>query len=465
MNEAGPDEAEVEQARADDLLRLNQVADLSLRIGDVLMSSGAGAADITVTMQAVVGAYGERNAEIDVTFTTLSVGLARQDEDLPSVLLIRGVKRRALDYDVLTSVDQLVAEIVEGKCDLPAARRRMNQIVGAPRLLPRWAVTLAWGVMAAAVAVYLGSGPLVSAVAFVAAVLIERAQAALARQRLPYFYQQVAGGAIATLLAVGLEGLVSVQASMVVTANIVILLAGIGFMGALQDGLSGFYLTGCARLLEALLATAGIIAGVALGLNIGRAFDVNLGALVPGQTGWVSVPITIVGGAVSASAFAAACRAPLRSWLPIGVAAGLASIVYALVQAGLESRPWSSAAGAFFVGLIAYALAGRLRIPPLVVAVSSVVPFLPGLSIYRGLSLLSAGGTNLTTGLLAMMTAVSTALALASGVIFGEYVAQPVRREARRLEDRLAGPRLVGTARPNTRRGRRQAEADAASGH
>ena len=34
-------------------------------------------------------------------------------------------------------------------------------------------------------------------------------------------------------------------------------------------------------------------------------------------------------------------------------------------------------------------MAGRVRVPPLVVVVSAIVPLLPGLSIYRGLSLLA----------------------------------------------------------------------------
>jgi hypothetical protein len=37
-------------------------------------------------------------------------------------------------------------------------------------------------------------------------------------------------------------------------------------------------------------------------------------------------------------------------------------------------------------------------------------------------------------------------------VILGEYVAQPLKREARRLENRLAGPRLVGPLRGRARR-------------
>ncbi len=72
---------------------------------------------------------------------------------------------------------------------------------------------------------------------------------------------------------------------------------------------------------------------------------------------------------------------------------------------------------------------------------AGIMPFLPGLSIFRGLTLM---GTNPSAGLLAMVTAAAIAIGLSSGAILGEYLAQPIRREARRLEAKLAGPRLVG---------------------
>jgi uncharacterized membrane protein YjjB (DUF3815 family) len=113
---------------------------------------------------------------------------------------------------------------------------------------------------------------------------------------------------------------------------------------------------------------------------------------------------------------------------------------------------------AFFVGIVTYSVAGKIRVPPLVVAVPAIVPFLPGLSIYRGLTWLAGGGTLVSQGILALMTAMSVAIALASGVILGEYVAQPLKREARRLETRLAGPRMVGPIRAMTRAERRAAK-------
>ena len=123
--------------------------------------------------------------------------------------------------------------------------------------------------------------------------------------------------------------------------------------------------------------------------------------------------------------------------------------------AAASAAPGRPALAAFFVGLVSYAVAGRVRVPPLVVVVSAIVPMLPGLSIYRGLSLLAEGGsaTSTSDGLLAMMTAASVAIALASGVILGEYVAQPLKREARKLEDRLVRPApgraVAGPDRPD----------------
>lgn len=105
-------------------------------------------------------------------------------------------------------------------------------------------------------------------------------------------------------------------------------------------------------------------------------------------------------------------------------------------------------------------MAGRVRVPPLVIVVPALVPLLPGLSIYRGLSLLGQGGEYGTSaGLVAMVTALAVAIALASGVILGEWVAQPLKREAAKLESRLAGPRLVGpfrARRPSRKQRRHQ---------
>ena len=92
------------------------------------------------------------------------------------------------------------------------------------------------------------------------------------------------------------------------------------------------------------------------------------------------------------------------------------------------------------IGVISHGIAGRLRVPSLVLIVPAIVPLLPGLAIYRGLALLAEG----RDGVLQLAAAGATAIALASGVVLGQYIAQPIRRQGLKLERRLAGPRLVG---------------------
>src|SRR4051812_2114475 len=261
---------------------LNLTLDFCLRVGGVLLSSGAGAADVTATMQALAWQLGVRNAEVDVTFTSLAMAF-QPDPAEPAFALIRQVKQREIDYADLTEVDHLVRDVLRGEADLKEARQRLGRIVSSGHPVPRWAATLGWGAMCAGVGLQLGGGIEVVAIAFVAAACIDRLQLLMARRRLSSFYRQVAGGGLATLIAVAVAATgADLNPSVVVTANIIMLLAGIGFMGALHDALSGFYVTAGARLTEALLATAGIIAGVSGGLQIGTSLGVDVGRLEPG---------------------------------------------------------------------------------------------------------------------------------------------------------------------------------------
>lgn len=428
---------------------LNLTLDFCLRVGELLLSSGAGAADVTATMQALSWQLGVRNPEVDVTFTSLAMSY-QSDPEQPAFVLIRQVKQREIDYEDLTLVDHLVHDVLHGGTDLKEARTRLGRIVSSGHTRPRWAAMLGWGAMCAGVGLQLGGSWEVVLIAFVAAVTIDRLQLVLARRRVPSFYRQVAGGGVATLIAVAVEGVFPDQLdpSVVVTANIIMLLAGIGFMGALQDALSGFYVTAGARLTEAMLATAGIIAGVGGGLQIGTVIGVEVPRLDPGAAADLrSVTTLVIGSAIAAAAFAYSSYAPRRTLPVVGAVAALAILISQSANVSGVGRAWPVAIAAFVVGLVSYGISARLRVPPLVIVVPAVVPMLPGLSIYRGLSLLSEGPAATSQGLLALFTAGSVALALASGVILGEYVAQPLKREARKLENRLAGPRLVGPLR------------------
>ena len=423
--------------------------DLALRIGEMLLSNGAGAADVTATMSSVGHHLGLRNALVDVTFTTLTMS-HQASVDEPVIALRRQVTHRENDYADLTAVDHLVAELLDDEITRDEAAARILQISSSGHPTPRWAVTTSWGVTGAGVALLLGGDWVVLLIAAVAGSAIEVLQRKLARLRLPFFYSQALGALLATLFAVGVAATdVRVDPSLVVTASIIMLLAGVGFIGAIQDALTGFYVTANARILEVMFATVGIIVGVSGGLSIGRWMGVDV--LLDSDLGGLSyLPGVIIGSAVTAAGFAFSAYSPARILAPIALIAGVGGgVSFALTENGV-GRAAAAGVSAVLIGLVSYAVASRGRVPPLVIVVSSIVPLLPGLSIYQSLSLLAADDFR---GILAGITAAAVAISLSSGVILGEYVAQPLQREARRLERRLSGPRLVGPMR--ARRSRR----------
>jgi uncharacterized membrane protein YjjB (DUF3815 family) len=278
------------------------------------------------------------------------------------------------------------------------------------------------------------------ALAFLAACAIDRTQRMMGRRGLPTFYQQVAGAAVATLIAVAAAATqIQANPSRVVTAGIVMLLAGIGVMGATQDAITGFPVTASARLLDALLATTGIIGGVSAGLSLGLMIGVDIGTLNPGAVGPQRAGLMVLGSALAAAAFAYACYAPARALLIVATMGGLGQAAWIVVDRTALGTTFASAVAAVTIG-VACAVSGRFRVPPLVIVVPAIVPLLPGLAIYRGLALLSEG----QDGVPQLIAAAATAIALAAGVILGQYLAQPLRREGRWLEARLSGPRLVG---------------------
>jgi uncharacterized membrane protein YjjP (DUF1212 family) len=423
-----------------------KILDLALRIGEILLSSGAGAADVTATMLGVTRHFDLRTAEVDVTFTLLRTSYQVDPDEMP-VMLARKISQRDIDYDDLTRTHELVNDILQDRVDVAEARARVARVNSSGHWLPRWAVVLGSGVVGGGVSLILDGRVLVTAVAALAGVLITMLMRILSRQRWPMFYQQIAGGMLATVLAlatavVGKEFGLRVDTSQVITASIVLLLSGIGFMGAIQDGLSGFYLTAGARIIEAMLATAGLIAGVSAGLSLAGPMGVSLVGVRPGASAvYADVPLVLVGAIITACAFAFTCYAPLRSLPAIGMSTLLGHLVFLSVQSPAQSMPWAAGCAAVVIGVVSYSIAGRVGVPPLVVVVPALVPMLPGLLIYRGLSLMSEGDT---LGILQLTAAAATTIALAAGVILGEYVAQPLKRNVRRLEGRLAGPRMVG---------------------
>src|SRR4051794_18495054 len=111
-----------------DVREITATMNLALRIGELLLSSGAGASDVSAAMNNVARACGLRGYSADVMFTELTMS-QQSSADRPALIQIRQVRYREVDYGDLTGVDHIIRDLVAGTIDRAEARSRLNRII------------------------------------------------------------------------------------------------------------------------------------------------------------------------------------------------------------------------------------------------------------------------------------------------------------------------------------------------
>jgi uncharacterized membrane protein YjjP (DUF1212 family) len=349
---------------------------------------------------------------------------------------MRTVRTTRLDYTRLQGITDLARAVGKGRLDVEEANRRLDGVVSAPATYRRTVHALGWAGVAGSLGFLLGGGWAEALIGALTTALIEQVMRVFNRRSLPLFFQQAAGAALATGVAVLLLAWdVDVRSSLVVAAGIVVLLAGLSLVGAAEDAISNFPVTAAARAFEVLTLTAGIVVGIAGVLDVARRADLPLAVVDPSPSA-VPLGVALAASAGIAGSWALACHARPRA---VVLAAGSGALAWTTFwAAGALGTGLAVASGvaAVVLGLCGEVLTDRLRIPPLLVAVCGIVPLLPGLTIYQGLFAIVVDA-DVQGGLAALVGAAAVGLALAAGVTLGEYLGRPISARRDRYDERV----------------------------
>lgn len=423
-----------------------KVLDLTIRLAEVMLSSGSGTADVVATAQDVAQAYQLADCVVDVFVTTIFVS-ALPTADSPPVTIVRAVTARSTDYSRLAALDELVRRITSGGVSVDEAHEAMDELTERPHPYPRWVATAGWAGFALGIAMLLGGTWLTCILAAVSSALIDRVGRLLNRVGTPFFFQQAAGALIATLVAVAAYLFAGQGPTALVATGIVVLLAGMTLVGSVQDALTGYMLTAVARLGDVLFLTMGIVVGILAGLQIaaiaGIQIELHVNAtelfVVPNQP--LRIVLAVAGAALAGACLTIASYARLRSVLIAGVAAGLAELVLiGLATAGFGPVVATGTA-AVGVGILATLISIRRQAPALVTATAGITPMLPGMAVFRSVFYFAVD-KNFSGGMAQALAAAATALAIGAGVVMGELIGSPLRYRAGRIGDlfRVEGP-------------------------
>lgn len=244
-----------------------EVMDLAVQAGSILLESGAEIFRVEETIKRILQSCGVMASDAFVLtngfFTTARLN-TRELYARVKYIPLSGTR-----LDRIAAVNQLSRSLAEGAITPEAAKDELERIRTLPGK-PRWLLTAASGVSAAAFCYMFGGSLVDSAAAFLAGLALY-AFVLLAQPRLSKMTLNLSGGALVTLLCLLMRAAGWGESiNQMVIGSIIPLVPGVSFTNAIRDVAEGNYLSGWVRMLDALLVGFCIAMGVAAVFTLWR---------------------------------------------------------------------------------------------------------------------------------------------------------------------------------------------------
>lgn len=340
------------------------------------------------------------------------------------------------NYQLIQALQLLALDIRHKQLPLEEAEERLKQILKKPNKHSGLVVYAAGGLVSAGSVTLYGGSPLMAALAFLLGFLATGLLRWLGHIGAPLFYSQALVAIFVTLTAAGTAwcsnylGL-SINTTLLVISGIVLLVAGLMFVGAFQDAIDEYYMTANARLLKVVMATGGVIAGVMVGLYIATKFGVTFPA-TPDRLTLADKHTQYLGAGIIAAAFVLRNHAKWLGMIISGLIAIFGWWISRLVMSFGFDIVTASGIAAAVIGLVAVLTSRLWRFPSLAIIAAGIVPLVPGLSLYNGLMgvvLYPPNSVNFLPALAILARAILIGVAVAIGASFGNIVGRPIRRQ------------------------------------
>lgn len=438
------------------------VLDLTMQLGEHLLASGMSANDVVVQMLRVIRAYGITGVHVDLTYTSITVTHYRGPAKAP-LTVTRVVQPLLVNYSKVRDVDRLLARIEDG-LGIEEAVAAYEAISLARPPYPAWVAAMGSGGIAAGASLTFSTSPVLVALSFLSAVLMERMLGVLNRRRVPPFFSQALVSGTMTMIAAGVAQLgrlgwaplEDLDPTLIVVGGIVMLLAGVMIVGAVQDAIDQFYVTASARMLEVVMRTAGIVAGILVALDALDSWGVGF-EIVNTATSAAPLWAQYAGAGLIALSFAVYSYADLATIALTTTVALIGLSVYVALAGSGSSELGANTAGALVVGFLATLIVRGTNAPGFGMETGGLLPLVPGLTLLNGLLRMVGQGSDnpaIVAGGRTLVTGILVALGIAAGATLGTYLGRPVTDQVRRLRRRVkAAGRVAVRPAPGSRPG------------
>lgn len=240
----------------------------SVRLGEVMLKSGAETYRVEDTITRILNAHGFKYADTFVTPTVIMATIKENDHAICSTL--RRIKNRQTRLDKIERINQLSRDYVLGHIDLDKAQALVENIDQLPAHSPRL-IELTTGLCSGFFCLMFDGGIAEFIISFLVGFGVAKLQHFMKkREIINYFSLFMASFFIGTCLTVLTFILPNTLHSEAITIGCIMpLVPGLAFTNAIRDMIGDELLSGISRGFEALFIAIAIAAGVGIPMSIG----------------------------------------------------------------------------------------------------------------------------------------------------------------------------------------------------
>lgn len=238
----------------------NEALNFAIVAGEIMLSSGAETYRVEDTIIRILNSCGFMEAEAFAASTGIFATIS--DSGGSPVTILRRVKRRVINFEKITLVNDISRGLAEGKLTLDEAMKQLESVNSA-HSYSRWVQCLA-SLAACFCFTYLAGGELPDCVnAALTGFLVQGIIIWLRRRKVVSLLTNFAGGMAIALFALTLNRLgLGSNINTAIIGSIMPLVPGVSFTNAVRDVFEGDYLSGGAGIMDAFITGVGIAAGV-----------------------------------------------------------------------------------------------------------------------------------------------------------------------------------------------------------
>ena len=385
-----------------------RLVDLAMNAGQIMMSAGAETHRVEDTLKRILSTSEFERTDAFVLRTGITITLS--DPRYKTISMTRRVYSGPPHLSKISDVNTVSRDFCSGKIDIDQAERQMKVAAGKT-LYSNITIFIFHMLATAGFAYVFGGGFLEAFLALFVGCLLGYHNVYIAKHINKSFLADLLGAALVVVSSVGISFLlkkfgINAECQYIIAGSLMPLVPGTAFTGAIRDILAGDYVSGTARIIEAIIVAASVALGVAFGFVVADFLGFNLvveftleGIHAFGGHAFFAVLATFVG----ILGFCPVFSCPYKFIIICCSEASVCWAVYLLcVGCGLSSV-WASFFGAMFVYLSSQILARKLKAPVIIFLVMGVLPLVPGYGIYKvAYDMFTGGdvGASLTNALL-----------------------------------------------------------------